>query len=598
MHLELRIDFGLKVLFGSVTHRLRVVKEGAAKVSFDTKNLVVRDVALAEGGKLDWGTPRSHPALGVELEVRLPAGVKPGEEVAITVFYSTTPQSSAIQWFEPHQTAGKAHPYCYTQCQAILARTLLPCMDTPSVKATYSVDITVPSPLIAVASGNLVGSKASTTNGAEWTTFSFNQPVRIPSYLIALASGALQKAPIGPRSSVWTEKELLDRSVFEYSAHTEKFVATLEKKFPELPYIWGTYDLLVLPTAFPYGGMENPQLTFLNASLLTGDHSLVDVVAHEIAHSWSGNLVTNATWRDFWLNEGFTMYLERVLVGEVVAGDDYRLFHIFLGYKELVRVISDFLADGETNFTSLRPNLLGVDPDDAFSIVPYEKGCLFVFYLETIVGGKEEILKWIGAMYGEHKFGTINVAQMKGSFLKYFEGKVDGKVLGGIDWNAWLEGTGLPPFDPTGLLQTKYSQECDGVVKKWVQSKDGADLAESDIAHFKPSQVMFCLDELVTSSAMPISHEVLSSMERNYKFFSSNVEVAHRFIGLALKSKFPPAVEAVAKFLPQHGRGRYIKYLFNCLNDYDHQIAVQQWKINQQRYHDVIVNAFANKLAN
>jgi len=320
-------------------------------------------------------------------------------------------------------------------------------------------------------------------------------------------------------------------------------------------------------------------------------------VAHEICHSWSGNLVTNSTWQDFWMNEGFTMYLERCLLSAVIGGEEYRKFHLILGYQELKRVAQDFLKAGEVEFTKLRPYLLGTDPDDAFSIIPYEKGCLFLLYLEILVGGKDVFLGWLNSFYLANLRGCVTSQKMQDHFLHYFSNnnKVDPEKLKSIDWNTWLNGPGLPSFDPSSYLVNSYSESSEKVIKKWADSKDGSDLNPADINTFKPSQLMFCLDA-ISVSHVPMNHKVLEKMEEIYKFTSKNVEISNRFIGVGLKSKYAAVVPACEKLLAEHGRGRYVKYLYNCLNDYDHNLAVKNFQANKHLYHSVIVNAFQEKL--
>jgi len=319
-------------------------------------------------------------------------------------------------------------------------------------------------------------------------------------------------------------------------------------------------------------------------------------VAHEICHSWSGNLVTNSSWQDFYLNEGYTMYLERCLLSVVIGGEEYRKFHLYLGYQELKRVNKDLLASGDVEFTKLRPYLLGIDPDDAFSIIPYEKGCLFLYYLETVVGGKEVFLGWLNAFYSANLRGTISSQKMQEHFLQYFTPKVDPEKLKSIDWNTWFNSPGLPSFDPSSSLVNSYSESADKVIQKWADSKDGGDLTPGDIATFKPSQVMYCLD-VISVHHIPMNHKVLEKMGEVYKLFSKNVEISNRFVGVCLKSKYAAAVPACEKILAEHGRGRYVKYLYNCLNEYDHNLAVKNFQANKHKYHSVIVNAFEEKLA-
>jgi len=325
----------------------------------------------------------------------------------------------------------------------------------------------------------------------------------------------------------------------------------------------------------------------------------VDVVAHEICHSWSGNLVTNHSWVDFWLNEGFTNYLERILIS-IIFEEEYRKFHLFLGYSELRRSVKEFIQAGEDGLTLLRPNLLGIDPDDAFSIVPYEKGCLFLYYLEITVGGKDNFLRWLNEFYKINIQKTITLEQMRDHFLHYFSTKLENgeEKLKSIDWNTWIYSPGLPPFDPSSYLVNSYRIAAEKVLNKWIASTDGSNLSPEDIKGFRPSQVMYCLDEFVLSNKMPIDHKIIEKMEENYNMlYTKNVEISNRFVGICLKSKYANAVPACTKILAEHGRGRYVKYLYNCLNEFDHNLAVQTFQANKRSYHSVIINAFEEKLA-
>jgi len=310
LNMSLRVDFVRKILFGFVDITTSIISEDATDLLLDTRALAIADVLDLEDNSsptpLLFTLSQHHPKLGHCLKIPIPPKKRSKSQIfSVRIYYSTTSKSSGIQWLESHQTAGKKHPFLFTQCEAILARTLVPCQDTPSVKAPYQIKVSVPFPLVAACSGH------QTKNSPIWEddghlTYEYQQPIPIPSYLIAIVVGKLVKAPLGPRTNVWTEPELLEASVKEFGPETELYVNTAEELIG-FPYIWGTYDIVVLPASFPYGGMENPNLTFLSSSLITGDRSLTDVVAHEIAHSWTGNLVTNATWTDFWLNEGFKM---------------------------------------------------------------------------------------------------------------------------------------------------------------------------------------------------------------------------------------------------------------------------------------------------
>mgnify|MGYP002379528884 CR=1 FL=1 len=237
-----------------------------------------------------------------------------GQLVNVRIDYVTTEQSEAIQWLSKEQTVGKKHPYLFTQAQAVHARSMLPCQDTPSSKATYTAHVQCDDPLVAVMSAVSTGSETAVGNSGAAKIYHFEQTIPIPSYLIALGIGALASVEIGPRSVLWSEPEMLQAGAHEF-ANTENFIRAAEEFLP--PYAWGRYDLLLLPPSFPYGGMENPNLVFITPTLLAGDRSLENVVAHEIAHAWSGNLVTNQNWESFFLNEGFTVFIERRIIARL-----------------------------------------------------------------------------------------------------------------------------------------------------------------------------------------------------------------------------------------------------------------------------------------
>jgi len=357
------------------------VVRAATTLDLDTRDLHIAD-AWVNGEEADFTLGFESGALGKQLSVCLPEGTAPGDELEVEVRYRTSPASSALQFLGAGQTAGKAHPFMFSQCQAIHARSMLPCQDTPSVKATYSAALRCPEPLRALMSAVPTGSPEAwepsprgplAAPHAGTATFHFEQRVPVPSYLIAVAVGELRGLDISDRCRVWAEPSVVESARHEFEG-TEEFLRTAEEVAGE--YVWGRYDLLVLPPSFPYGGMENPCLTFVTPTLLAGDRSLVNVVAHEIAHSWTGNLVTNGSWEHFWLNEGFTVLLERKIIGRL-RGEPARQFQASSGFLGLAEAVKLFGEDH--NYTRLVPDLSdGADPDDAFSRVPYEKGSYFL----------------------------------------------------------------------------------------------------------------------------------------------------------------------------------------------------------------------------
>jgi leukotriene-A4 hydrolase len=341
-------------------------------VVLDTKELTITGVH-SNGVALEFTQGVANATFGAELSIALPSANRGvGALTLIRIDYSTSPSASAIQFLPKEQTAGKEHPYLFTQCQAIHARSFFPCQDTPGTKCPYDARITAPAPLVALMSAIATSSTAAATDG--WTVFSFTQRVPMPAYLVALAVGNLEERSIGPRSSVWSEPQMVDAGAYEF-ADTEQFILAAESCVG--PYVWERYDVLLLPPSFPYGGMENPCLTFVTPTLLAKDRSLANVVAHEIAHSWMGNLVGCRTWEHFWLNEGFTVFLERRIIQAMAtakvgekSGRQVAHMHAVIGYEALRRSVDQLGADHD--FTKLIPCLDGVDPDDAFSSVPYE----------------------------------------------------------------------------------------------------------------------------------------------------------------------------------------------------------------------------------
>ncbi len=314
-----------------------------------------------------------EPILGQRLRLSLPEGTR-----EVRLRYRTSPDAPALQWLSPEQTAGGEHPFLFSQCQSIHARSLAPLPDTPRNRLTYEAEVEVPRPLGAVMSAGPAGEGPGARPGTRVLRFAMPQP--IPPYLLALAVGRLDSRDLGPRSRVFAEPETVEAAAYEF-AETEAMIVRAEELFG--PYDWDRYDMLVLPPSFPYGGMENPRMTFLTPTLLAGDRSLVDVVAHELAHSWTGNLVTNADMEHFWLNEGFTVWAERRLL-EALHGEEATVLAWAIGEKALLESLERFGAGSP--LTRLRTELAGTDPDDAFSSVPYEKGARFVTLLERTAG--------------------------------------------------------------------------------------------------------------------------------------------------------------------------------------------------------------------
>ena len=420
--LRARVDFASKILHGAITLHFTAPAPGGA-LDLDTRDLTIDAVRGTDGAALAFTLHAAEPILGSRLAIAVPAGA-----TSIQIDYRTSPDASALQWLDPEQTLGGARPYLFSQCQAIHARSVVPCQDTPAIRQTFTATLDVPADLRAVMAAAPLGREVRGDRAFE----RFAMPQPIPPYLVAFAVGDLASKDLSPRCRVWAEPAQLDAAAWEFEGVEEQLRAA-ESLFG--PYDWERYDMLVMPPSFPYGGMENPRLTFLTPSLLAGDRSLVSVVAHELAHSWTGNLVTNVNAEHFWLNEGFTVFAERRIL-EATEGAEMAALHAAIGFEKLQQAFAQLAEHPE--LTKLRTQLAGVDPDEAYSQVPYEKGCLFLKTLEQ-AAGREAFDDLLATWLHAHRFGSATTDD----FLALVEAKIPG-LLAKVDAKAWIDGPGLP----------------------------------------------------------------------------------------------------------------------------------------------------------
>lgn len=568
----------------------RKLDPAATELLLDTKGIVIKSVTAADGTTpIEWKLGADHEAFGSQLSIALPAG----DATQVVVTYATSSSASAIQWLLPAMTAGKAMPFLFTQCQAIHARSLLPCQDTPQVKVTYNASVTVPKGITALMSALGNGDAPTASADGAKAVFQFKQPVAMAAYLIAIAAGDLKYSSVSKRCGVWAETAVIEKAAFEFS-ETEQFLAAAEEVCG--PYEWGRYDVLCMPPSFPYGGMENPCLTFVTPTLLAGDRSLAAVVIHEIAHSWTGNLVTNQSWRHFWLNEGWTMFVQRKIMA-LLYGKPLAEFDATKGLKAMTDSIDHFGC--EHNFTSLLPDLKDIDPDDAFSSVPYEKGFNFITYLEKKAGGEEAFKPFIKEYLKAFAFKTLTSYDFKAFYLNYFSGKAVAG-LDSIDWGAWLNGCGMPPvvnvFDPTLLTAVE------DLKAEWLASK-GSKAAAADIAAFKPAQMIGFLDVLQDSSeackAVMTDPAVLKKMGEVYKFSSSgNAEIKFRWCLLCIAAEMSDVLDFAVAFLLSAGRMKFVRPLFRALytSKVGKQLALDTFAANRQIYHPICAKMVAKDI--
>jgi leukotriene-A4 hydrolase len=581
------IDFESKCLYGSVTLTLKKLAD-ERKIVLDTSYLDVSAVTIA-GKKVDWelAAKRTEP-YGSPLTISLSEeDVSSASELSVDIEVSTTKDCTALQWMTPAQTSNKKQPYMFSQCQAIHARSLLPCQDTPDVKSTYTFNLR--SPLPVVASGLPTGARDFEVgkDGKDGTLlYTFHQEVPMPSYLFAVASGDLASASIGPRSTVWTGPEELTDCQWEFEADTEAYIQTAEKIV--YPYAWTMYNVLVLPPSFPYGGMENPVFTFATPTLISGDRANVDVVAHELAHSWSGNLVSCASWEHFWLNEGWTVYLERRIQAAVHNDEKIRDFSALIGWKALSDSIAQFGEDHE--YTKMIPDLKGQDPDDAFSSIPYEKGSTFLYHLEKLIG----IEKWnpfIPHYFTTYKERSLDSYEFKATLLDFFASDAEAsKKLTDLDWDAWFYKPGFPPKPD---FDTSLADACLELSNKWQALSEGkSDFKPSadDISSFT-SQQSYVFLEAVQGLPSPLSPSLVETMGKEYAYASSkNVELVSRFYVIALKAKADRFYKDAAALAGRVGRMKFVRPMYKELLKVDAPLARETFEKNKDFYHPICRN--------
>ncbi|KAF2091470.1 putative leukotriene A-4 hydrolase like protein [Saccharata proteae CBS 121410] len=581
---NLEIDFAKKKLVGNVVLNLESITQAETKeVLLDTSYLDIKDIKV-DGQGVKWDLASRMEPYGSALSIKLDQGVEKGKHIDVDIVLSTTDECTALQWMTPEQTSNKKHPYMFSQCQAIHARSVFPCQDTPDVKSTFTFNIR--SPLPVLASGLPTGAKefrAGKDGNPGTLLYTFQQDIPIPSYLFALASGDLASASIGPRSTVWTGPEELGGCKWEMEGDMEKFLEAAEKIVYE--YAWTTYNVLVLPNSFPYGGMENPIYTFATPTIISGDKQNIDVIAHELSHSWSGNLVSNASWEHFWLNEGWTTYLER-RIQAAIHGEPHRDFSAIIGWKALQDSMERFGEDHE--FTKLVIDLKGKDPDDAFSSIPYEKGFIFLYHLEKLVG-KEKWDKFIPHYFTTYKFKSLDSYDFKATLLDFFSSdSAASEKLNSLDWDKWFYAPGYPPkpeFDDT-LVKVCY-QLADSWKSLASDSSSNFYPAVTDIDGWVGNQCVVFLEKIQTWDH-PLPANLVDLMGGKYGFATSqNVELVSRFFAIGLKARAKTVYQPTAELLGRVGRMKFVRPLYKGLKEADEKLAKETFEKNRDFYHPI-----------
>jgi leukotriene-A4 hydrolase len=553
-----RIDFATRT-FATRTiqaEALLILRQPqAGPLDLDTRELQIESVTDGRGDSLEFEVAPADPILGSRLRIQLRSDT---EQVRLR--YRTAPTASALQWLAPTQTFGGQQPFLFSQCQAIHARSLLPIQDTPRIRITYRAELTIPSDLRAVMAAGALGREVRAGEAIE----RFEMPQPIPPYLFALAVGDLAFQEVGPRCGVWAEPPIIEQAAWEL-AELEQFLGTAETLFG--PYDWDRLDVLVLPRSFPYGGMENPRLIFVTPTILAGDRSLLALVAHEMAHSWTGNLVSNASAEHFWLNEGFTVFAERKMV-ESREGPEAAALHGALGRRALDEDLVRFSDRPE--LTLLRTHLASVDPDDAYSRVPYEKGCLFLQTIEQAIG-PTRFSQFLRHYLQRFRFQAITTEQ----FVEFADAELPG-VLPTVQADAWLHAPGVPnnaPVSASGRLDA-------------IEALDGAPPPDELARSWSPIEWQLYLETLPPT----LDSAACAELDARFQLTGSpNYDVLVTWLTRCIPAGYAPALDRTEQVLGEVGRMKYLRPLYQALAERPdtRQHAVQLFERFAAGYHPI-----------
>jgi leukotriene-A4 hydrolase len=547
LDLDLQASFEDRRLSGVADLKVARQAPDARKLTLDTRDLVIRQVWWVRGAAdlvgLRFTVGARDALLGAPLNIDLPAELDAAEFV-VRISYQTRPEATGLQWVAAAQTADKTSPFLFTQSQAIHARSWIPLQDSPQVRMTYDATIRVPPGMRAVMSAE------SYTNPAELLAsgvYKFRMPQAIPSYLIALAIAKLEFRATGPRTGVYAESSVVEAAAKEF-AETEQMIQVSEKLFG--PYRWGRYDLLILPPSFPFGGMENPRLSFITPTVIAGDRSLTALIAHELAHSWSGNLVTNATWRDLWLNEGFTVYLQGRIM-RAVYGDRREMMEEVLDLAALREDLDELPPPDEILAIDLR----GRDADDAFTQVPYIKGALFVSWLGARFG-TDAVDTFLREYFDHFQFQSIATEQFRAYLEAHLLPKKPGAVTG-AELDEWMTAPGLPKY--AVLPVSDAFETVDATRKRWLAGMSAADLPGKD---WTTHEWVHFLDGFPGKVAADRLAELDSAWSLTQ---TGNSEIAFSWLRVAIANDYAPAWPRLESYLTNIGRRKLIKPLYEDL---------------------------------
>jgi leukotriene-A4 hydrolase len=564
--LDLAFDFAAKSVAGTATLDIDR-RPDARELVLDSDGYQVSAVSdAATGAPLSFAYGAENEALGRPLTVQLAPGTR-----RIRIAYSAR-NAEALQWLTPEQTAGKRQPFLFSQGQAILNRSWIPTQDSPGIRQTWEARITVPAALDVVMSAP---ERREVARTATSRTLAFRMDKPVAPYLIAIAIGDIRFQSLGPRTGVWAEPETLPAAARELE-DTERMVTVAERLFG--PYRWGRYDMIVLPPSFPFGGMENPVMTFLTPTFIAGDKSLTSLIAHELAHSWSGNLATNATWADFWLNEGTTTYATTRIV-EAVYGKKVADQQIALGVDSLQAELKSLPAAD----TRLAIDLKGRNPDEGLTEIAYEKGAAFLRMLEQAVG-RERFDPFLRKWFDDNAFRPVTSAQFLAAVRRDLV-RGDAALEQRLQLDRWVYEPGIPsnavPPDPQAFA------EVDAAVT--THAATGA-LPVALWPRWTTDERLRFLNRLSRQQ----DRSRLDSLERAFGLNTiGNNELRFAWLSLAVANRYDPAVPALERFLSSQGRRKFVRPLLLALHkdeSWGRPLASRIYRQARALYHPLVTS--------
>ena len=568
LDLDIAVDPAERTIMGTATYRIAGAEHG--RIILDTDDIRVESVTDQAGAPLPFELGDST-ILGRPLEVAL----KP-TTASIAITYRTGRNAKALQWLSPQQTADKEHPFLFTQGQAILTRTWIPVQDSPGIRFTYDATVRVPKELMAVMSA--INPQERSSDGV----YHFKQERPIPAYLIALAVGDIVFKPVDERTGVYAERSVVGKAAWEF-ADMGDMLRAAEDLYG--PYRWGRYDVIVLPPSFPFGGMENPCLTFATPTILAGDRSLTALVAHELAHSWSGNLVTNATWNDFWLNEGFTVYFEG-RISEAIYGPDYAGMLQQLGRQDLESTLAQIAKSKHPEDSKLRLALAGRDPDDGMTDVAYEKGAAFLRLVESKVG-RAKFDAFVRQYFDAFAFQSMTTDR----FLSYLDSELLAPNKVSLNIAEWIDGEGLPTNAPTPVSDRFVKVEAE--IKRWENGARPQELATKEWSTFEWMHFLRHLPK-------ELAEDRLKELDKAFGFTNSgNAEVLAAWFEVCIRNDHDPAFGRLDDFLATVGRRKFLVPLYaEMIRTEKGRIMAQTiYKNARPNYHSVSVRTIDELLS-